>query len=189
MNDATRQNSNVTTGAPWGAWPPVTARLPAQDVTRLLRCEGSLTAALREYSDNTFGLEVMREKVLPLAGFQTGGLDPSRGVVREVVLSGRDTPWVFAQTIIPVATITAHPWVSRMGGQPLGDALFHREDVTRSALSFALLDPQMSLCERVAQLRLNPEARLLWSRRSCFFLGNEPLLITEVFLPGLCPAP
>lgn len=189
MTEPTRQDAGAFTGAPWGAWPPLANALPEQDIVRLLRCEGSLTAALREHSDDTFSLRVVREKVLPLANLQTGPLPSTRGVVREVVLGGQDTPWVFAQTIIPVATITAHPWVSQMGGQPLGDALFQREDVTRSALSFAVLDTQMALSARVAELGLNAPAQRLWARRSCFFLGNEPLLVTEVFLPGLCPDP
>lgn len=189
MIDPSRQTVRAMTGAIWGAWPPVVPALPDHEITRLLRCEGSLTAALRAHSEQTFGLEVVREKVLPLGDFQTGPLSPTRGKVREVVLSGRDQPWVFAQTIVPVATISAHPWVSRMGGQPLGDALFHRDDVTRSALTFAVLDDAMALAQRVNELRLNPARQSLWSRRSCFFLGSEPLLITEVFLPDLCPDP
>lgn len=144
-----------------------------------------MTAALRSHSDDRLSLEVMREEATDLGPLQAGVLTSSRGVVREVVLSGNAQPWVFAQTLIPVATISAYPWLTRMGGRPLGDALFHREDVTRTPLQFAQLVAGMPLFDRVADLGLLAGAAALWARRSYFVLGAERLLITEVFLATL----
>ncbi len=169
----------------WVLWSDDTQDPPPADVTSLLRCEASLTAALREHSNDRLTLQVMREEAADLGSLQKGVLTSNRGMVREVVLSGNATPWVFAQTLIPVATISAHPWLGSMGGRPLGDALFHRAGVTRTPLSFAALGPGMALYDRVADLGLLAGAQSLWARRSYFVLGAERLLITEVFLPTL----
>lgn len=178
----------------WGPWPLPAARLPGAeipdtDVVRLLRCEGSLTAALREHSEDRFGLRVVRQDTLPLAGLQTGPIHAERGIVREVVLTGAGADWVFAQTVIPLATARSQTWITEMGGQPLGDALFHREDVVRSPLSFARVESGQPLHRRAGELGLNAAGTPLFARRSCFFANDAPLLVTEVFLPGLCPAP
>ncbi|MEO1573981.1 MAG: chorismate lyase [Pseudomonadota bacterium] len=173
----------------WGPWPLPASRLPDADVIRLLRCEGSLTAALREHSGDRFGLRVLRQDTLPLGGFQTGPIRAERGIVREVVLLGGGDDWVFAQTIIPLATAESQTWITEMGGQPLGDALFHRDDVVRSPLSFARVESRQPLHQRACDLGLNPDGRPLFARRSCFFANDAPLLVTEVFLPALCPTP
>ncbi|MFK8018116.1 MAG: chorismate lyase [Gammaproteobacteria bacterium] len=171
----------------WATWQEDHPKSPAPDVAALLRCEASLTAALRAHSDDQLGLEVLREESTELAPLQAGELASPRGVVREVVLSGRDVPWVFAQTLIPLATSRAHSWLSSMGGKPLGDALFHHPDVQRSDLLFAQLASGSALYDRATEVGLVARSPFLWARRSYFFLGDERLLITEVFLPGLCP--
>jgi chorismate--pyruvate lyase len=175
--------------APWTPWPDAHPRAPRRAVIDLLRCETSLTAALRDHSGDRLGLAVVRQEDSDLHKLQAGTLTAARGVVREVVLSGAGQPWVFAQTLIPLATISAHPWLVRMGEKPLGDALFHHDGVERSDLSFATLGPGTALFERVAALSLRDSADLLWARRSYFYLGQQRLLITEVFLPALCRAP
>lgn len=175
--------------ASWTSWPRSHPFAPRPEIVDLLRCETSLTAALRDHSGDKLGLAVVRQDEADLHGLQAGTLRSPRGIVREVVLSGGGQPWVFAQTLIPRATIAAHPWVSRMGGKPLGDALFHHDGVERSELSFATLDSSTALHRRVAELSLDDGADLLWARRSYFYLGEHRLLITEVFLPALCRDP
>ena len=173
----------------WGPWPLPQVAPPPADVARLLRCEGSLTAALRDHSDDAFSMRVVRQDTLDLCAVQTGPLQSDRGIVREVVLMGGPDDWVFAQTVIPLATANAQPWITAIGGQPLGDALFHREDVVRSALEFASIEAPQPLFERTRALGLNAAGQSLFARRSCFFANDAPLLVTEVFLPALCPAP
>ncbi|MEM6638510.1 MAG: chorismate lyase [Pseudomonadota bacterium] len=163
--------------------------LPDAEAARLLRCEGSLTQALRDHSDNRFGLHLVRQSTLPLIDLQTGPISADRGIVREVILRGAGEDWVFAQTVIPMSTVEAAPWVAEMGGQPLGHALFARDDVIRSPLSFAHVQPGQPLHQRSAELRLIPAASPVFARRSCFFASEAPLLVTEVFLPALCPTP
>ena len=174
------------TGTVWSAWPHQANDAPAAEVVGLLRCEASLTAALREHSADQLGLRVLREESTPFAALQVGDLSSTIGVVREVELSGAGVPWVFAQTLIPQATSSAHPWLSTIGGKPLGDALFHHPRVQRSDLKFARLTAGSALYDRAEEAGLANGAPLLWARRSYFFLGSERLLITEVFLPALC---
>lgn len=185
--DSSRSAGPASTS--WTPWPEGHPRAPRPAVAALLRCETSLTAALRDHSGDRLGLEVLRQDDAQLHSLQAGTLRSPRGVVREVVLSGAGQPWVFAQTLIPSATIGTHPWVVNMGGKPLGDALFHHEGVERSDLSFATLGPGTALFERVCELSLDDGQDLLWARRSYFYLGEQRLLITEVFLPALCRAP
>lgn len=190
MNQHAPDSSPAVThgAAAWTPWPHGHPHEPGGAVAGLLRCETSLTAALRDHSGDRLSLAVVRQDSGDLRKLQTGELNSARGVVREVVLSGDGVPWVFAQTLIPLATISAHPWLVKMGEKPLGDALFHHEGVERSELSFATLGPPTALHERALALALVQGDQSLWARRSYFYLGEQRLLITEVFLPALCHA-
>lgn len=189
MTRATNCAASVHNLPSWGPWPlPGEPKPPAQTIS-LLRCEGSLTAALREHSDDQFSLAVVGQAEVSLDHFQSGPLRFERGIVREVVLSGAGVPWVFAQTIIPLETAQAETWLTGVGKQPLGDALFQREDVVRSPIEFARLGTGQALHDRAGELDLNGDQQPLWARRSCFFANGSPLLVTEVFLPDLCPIP
>lgn len=141
---------------------------------------GSLTQRLREACADHFGLEVVREEAAPLTGEEMAflSLTDNAALLREVSLKCNGKPCVFAQTLIPGATLMAHPWLEDLGEKPLGEALLGRDDVRRPEYDVARLNADQVSgavgkdCE-------------VWTRRSRFLIDREPLLVYEVFLPAI----
>lgn len=93
--------------------------------------------------------------------------------VREVLLCGNGTPWVFARSVIPQSLIASE--LSNIGNEPLGKRLFNDARFIRSAFELcALSSKQLGYEEEVT----------LWGRRSLFTLGNASMIVAEVFLPN-----
>ena len=85
-----------------------------------------------------------------------------------------DQLWVYGRTVFPKTTIhaTEHT-LSGLGVQSLGDVIFKDPDLRRDPFEYCLLDNQ------------SPHALLPngWARRSTVYFQQQPMLITEVFLP------
>jgi chorismate--pyruvate lyase len=106
-------------------------------------------------------------------------------LVREVCLNCEGAPVVFAHSVARLRDLRG-PWrtIARLGARPLGAALFADPRIKRRPLRFRRLAPNDELHARAcAALRARPRA--LWARRSLFTLHNSPILVTEVFLPGI----
>jgi len=107
--------------------------------------------------------------------------------VREVRLLCDEQPWVFARTVIPVRTLTGpRRRLSRLGKKPLGAVLFADRSMVRSGIELARLSPEQPLFTR-ATAGLSQPPTSIWGRRSAFFLNRHPLLVSEFFLPAICP--
>lgn len=108
-----------------------------------------------------------------------------RVVVREVYLMCRRTPVVFAHSVFDPLALRG-PWrrLARLGSRPLGAALFADPRIRRYPLRPKKLNANHELFGKAcAALRVRPAH--LWARRSLFMLGDSPILVTEVFLPGI----
>jgi chorismate lyase len=147
---------------------------------------GSLTRRLQMYCPR-FGVERLKQSMarpnqdeyIPL------GLFPGRNaLIREVLLKEADLPLVFAHSVIPLAGLSG-PWValSGLGNRPLGAALFSNPRIDRLALAFKRVDRRHPLYQDAARHVAEPPPAL-WARRSLFSLENQPILVTEVFLPA-----
>lgn len=121
---------------------------------------------------------------------QALGVRPhERCFVREVQLLCDNQPWVFARTVIPVRTLTGpRRHLSRLGTKPLGAVLFADPTMRRSGIEIAKLLPGQPLFAR-ATAGLSAPPASIWGRRSAFFLNHKPLLVSEIFLPPICPHP
>ncbi|MDP2829996.1 MAG: chorismate lyase [Sulfuricellaceae bacterium] len=106
-------------------------------------------------------------------------------LLREVHLYCGDTPVVFAHSIIPKKGMNG-PWhhLGKLGNKPLGAALFANPLVRRMPLQFRKLDRRHALYRRACAILSEPPLHL-WARRSVFILQKYPILVTEVFLPGI----
>lgn len=148
---------------------PIDARLRG-----LIGVAGSLTHTLREQCAGGFRLRLLGERPAP----------ENSARVREVIMLCGDTPWVFAQTVIPETTLATNPWLAQLGDQPLGDRLFEREGVQRHELRFGRLPAGDELLERAQSCAgLEAHSGALWARRSTIALGVHELFVNEVFLP------
>jgi chorismate--pyruvate lyase len=106
-------------------------------------------------------------------------------MVREVLLCCGDTPVIFARSIAATAHLDG-PWRSLrgLGARPLATMLFADPRISRGELSYCRLDARSPLYRRAA-LAVADLPSDLWARRSVFCQRGSPLLVTEVFLPGV----
>lgn len=105
--------------------------------------------------------------------------------IREVHLLCDERPWVFARTVIPIRTLTGpRRRLSRLGKKPLGAVLFADPSMQRSVIEIARIHSGQTIFE-TATAPLSKKPIEIWGRRSAFFLGGEPLLVSEIFLPEI----
>jgi chorismate--pyruvate lyase len=90
---------------------------------------------------------------------------------------------VFAQSVLPQSTVRRHPWLRELGERGLGESLSAVEDVRREPLEYIELPGGHPLAR--AASREDPASGPLWARRAVYRLGGPPILVQEVFLPGL----
>lgn len=164
-------------------------RVPA-DVRSWLLEAGSLTDRLRTACRGCFGVRVLAE------GWQRPRLDETRALgmrpaavawVREVQLLCDGEPQVFARTIVPKKTLSgAQRQLAHLGSRPLGAYLFADPGMRRSAVELACIRPGQAMFVAATEgLRDTPP--FIWGRRSVFWIGGKPLLVTELFLPAVAP--
>ncbi len=155
-------------------------RVPCSRVPRHWRAwvlsRGSLTRLLKQASSGHFRVEVLhqgwgrptRSEAATLA------LPPhQRALIREVILHGQGEPWVCARSVIPATTLTGRQrQLKRLGERPLGELLFRDPSLKRSPIQIVRLQQQAG-------------GTPVWGRRSLFYVGGKPLLVSEIFLPAL----
>jgi len=107
------------------------------------------------------------------------------GLVRQVKLLCGNQPWVFARTVIPHSTFRGKQRrLAHLGNKPLGAMLFADTSMRRGELEIASIVPGQRLFDlATSDLKKKPE--MIWGRRSVFYLSGKPLLVSEIFLPGL----
>lgn len=108
-----------------------------------------------------------------------------RALVREVYLYCGETPVVFAHSVLAQRNLRG-PWrmLAGLGNRPLGTALFADPRIERTPLHFRKLNSRDALFRHACRV-LTARPRQLWARRSLFRLRGRPILVTEVFLPGI----
>ncbi len=149
-----------------------------------LREPGLLTERLRACCGGETGLAIVAQAEAPLSRSDAALLKApgSAAFVREIELTCDGRPWVFAQTLIPQATLARQQWLSGLGRAALGERLADIPGLERGPLEFARLTPGDRLYHRAMRERDDPPP-LLWARRSWFAIAGDRLLVHEVFLP------
>lgn len=152
----------------------------------------SLTRRLQFVCHGAFRVQVIAQGwVRPQQNeaFALGMRERTWGFVREVVLRCNDRPWVYARTVIPRTTLTGpRRALTRLKTRPLGAVLFADPTLTRGPVEIAQLTPcDLLYPSAVRPLTHAPDS--IWGRRSVFRLDDHPLLVSEIFLPGIPPCP
>jgi len=163
-----------------------------EPVLRWLLDPASLTRRIQSACHGCFRVEVLFQgwaRPQHNEGRELGMRQGSEGFVREVHLLCDDLPWVFARTVIPRTTLTGpRRCLTRLKSRPLGAVLFADPSMQRGPVEIARLSP----CDKLypAAIRhLTQRPETIWGRRSLFTLGGKPLLVSEIFLPGIPPCP
>jgi len=175
-------------------WRPVPPRykLPA-GLRPWLVDAGSLTARLRQRCER-FSVRVLRQGPGTAFVDEAVRLQLRRGErvwVREVALLADYRPVVFARSVLPHDSVRG-AWnvFHGMGERPLGALLFSEPRIRRDPLSFGCLDRRDARYHSALAATGECEwPAALWGRRSVFSLHGKPLLVTEIFLPGIFDLP
>jgi chorismate-pyruvate lyase len=138
-----------------------------------LRTPGLLTQRIRESAGAGFRMTLVNEST-----------DGAAGHVREIEMGCGTTPWMFARTRVPRATLERHPWLAQIGTATLGEALQAHGRVTRSEFDYAKLHDDVDVVRR-ALARAGLASQPLWVRRSTFHVDALPLTLQEVSLPQI----
>lgn len=148
---------------------------------------GSLTARLKARCKRFAVLVLRSTQAMPvederrLVGLARGRV----AWLREVLLLADGEPVVFAHTVLaPRHLRGAWRMAAGIGGRPLGAALFADPAIARGALHCERLSAGHPL-HRAAERAYGAKLPTLWARRSRFLRDGCPLLVTEVFLPGI----
>lgn len=148
----------------------------------------SLTRRLQQACGGSFRVQVLQQRwELPqLSEARVLGIKAGRhALVREVRLLCGEHPWVFARTVIPATTLTGpQRRLAHLGERPLGGLLFSDPSMRRGELEIARIERGQPLFT-LATTGLSASPGALWGRRSLFFLRDKPLLVCEMFLPGV----
>lgn len=148
---------------------------------------GSLTARIVARCTR-FEVHVLYEgRRLPLDDERTQiGLPLGRlAWTREVLLFADGNPVVFAHSVLAPQDLNgAWHMAQAIGSRPLGAALFADPSISRGPLRAARLDERHPL-HRYASAAVGTTLPTLWARRSRFCRLGRPLLVSEVFLPGI----
>jgi chorismate--pyruvate lyase len=153
-----------------------------------LTARGSLSERLRDGCNAGFRVQCLNQGLRPAWPDEREVLHLAaheRTLVREVLLYCGATPVVFARSLAAARHLDG-PWRSLrgLGSRPLATMLFADPRIARGALQFCRLDARKPLQHRAA-MAVPAMAAELWARRSVFCCDRAPLLVTEVFLPGV----
>lgn len=104
--------------------------------------------------------------------------------IRKSLLKCDDKTIVYARTVIPEQTLTGkNKKLVELGDKPLGDFLFSDATTYRSDIRYAKIPVNTEL-HNEATTGCNITAEL-WARQSLIFIAQQPLAITEIFLPSI----
>ncbi|MCJ8168182.1 chorismate--pyruvate lyase family protein [Atopomonas sediminilitoris] len=143
--------------------------------------QGSLTRRLQALAAGEFRVEPLQEGWQSLRADEARALGVatgSQGWVREVLLRGREQPWVFARSVASHEALRGSGFdLAHLGSRSLGELLFTSPAFQRGAIELAHY-PSAWLPSAV-------RTEQLWARRSRFDRERLSLLVCEVFLPAL----
>ena len=184
MNGQPAQSMESRAAPPWTARFDKFAPAAPPAAAAWLVETGLLTERLRACCGGQPGLTVISEAEAPLANHDAAVLQTAGAAafVREIELTCDGRAWVFAQTLIPQATLARHRWLSALGRAALGERLAAVPGLERGPIEFARLLPGDRLYHRALRDQRDPPAAL-WARRSWFAIEGDRLLVQEVFLP------
>lgn len=147
---------------------------------------GSLTARLIKASGGQFRVKVLQQSwQRPRFSERQllGMADRECAIVREVELLCGGEPWVFARSVLPASSLQGRlRHLRKFKDSALGAMLFSDPGMRRAPYELASIDGRS---QAIPPPLRTDEA--LWGRRSCFYLSDLPLMVSEVFLPAFRP--
>jgi len=158
------------------------------DLKTWLYHDDSLTTRLKAGCKEGFRVEVLKQRHAQVQRNEELALGISHrqlALLREVYLYCGNLRVVYARSVIPLSTLTGRQRrLASLGSRPLGGFLFACPSMKRDEIELAKLVQGDSVYDQA----MGPEAgrpEAIWGRRSVFRLAGKPLLVAEIFLPGI----
>ncbi|EWH10039.1 chorismate lyase [Catenovulum agarivorans DS-2] len=152
----------------------------AENIQSWLADPSSLTAKLKSISHD-FSLTLLGQ------GWQQQQSEASAYLAREVLLNCQGQAWVYAHTHIPQSSLVGdNAFLSHLENKPLGEAIFQQKNLVRAAIEFGQFDsrtPVWQMAEHWCGRQLGVMPPLLYGRRSRFVVNQQPIFVSEIFLP------
>lgn len=152
----------------------------------------SLTARLRASCRGNFQVRLLRQswgRPYPSERALLGMHRTDAALIRQVHLLCANRVCVYARTLMPRPSLRGRcRRFASLGTRPLGELLFTEPTMTRETLELARL-PRGTALYGLAMRGLTARPRAIWGRRSIFRVDGLPLLVNEIFLPGIGPFP
>jgi chorismate--pyruvate lyase len=151
-----------------------------------LIAKGLLTQRMRAACGEHFALRLVEQRTGLLDAALKAALPTSdaAGLFRDVEMCHGEQVWVFAQSVVPDSTLSAHPWLAELGDSALGETLHGLSGVHRSSYEYASLPAEDAVTVRALR-NVCVKPLKLWARRSRISLRGAPMLIQEIFLPAM----
>lgn len=158
-------------------------KLPA-NIRSWLFDASSLTARLIRYSSGDFRVELLSQEIRRPGRDEAQALGIAEhrfALIRQVHLCFGNQVVVYARTVIPLSTLTgAERGYGNLGNRPLGAMLFADRSMRREEVMVTKLSADNSLHKKTGA-----QDDAIWGRRSVFYVGDKPLLVSEYYLPEL----
>ncbi len=145
---------------------------------------GALTTGLRALG--AFSLSVVSQGIEIALAEETDVMGHAPLWRREVLMSIDKIPCVLARSVTPLsASHGCWQGIRKLGRRPLADLLYHDPGITRSLFEISRIGRRHGLHQSLRRSGLGPtiESSLL-ARRSIFWRQDQPLLVSECFLPA-----
>ena len=156
----------------------------------LLSDRGSLTERFKQLMGVKPKLTRLRQEreFVSLQERELLGIEPRQmALIREIKMAKGDQDWLFARTIVPLATLNGSARrIGCLNETPIGKILFGRQPAKRRSMQVALT---LNYPQSAIGYDLIPAEKRdlkLWLRRSIFEFEAGPLMVSELFLPN-CP--
>ena len=144
----------------------------------------SLTARLQRHCPGQFRVELISQYIARprLDELSALGLDYGESaLVRQVQLFCGEKAVVYARTVIPLKTLAGKQRsYANLGNRSLGKMLFADPGMRRGEVVVTRLGETDALFACTGE-----KNGIVWGRRSVFYVGNKPLLVSEYYLPTL----
>ena len=153
-----------------------------------LKDTGSLTKRLIDFCQGQFSVRLLHQgwgQPLNTEARLLGARRAETAMVREVELLCDAEPLVFARTLIPASSMVGGARrLAHLGNKPLGAVLFADPATQRTRVQIARIGPGYPLYAAATD-HLEHKPAELWGRRTLFLYAGKPILVNEIFLPGV----
>ncbi|QPK63814.1 chorismate lyase [Methylomonas sp. LL1] len=147
---------------------------------------GSLTKRLRNHYGHNLAVSLLFHQWKPAFAEECQCLGVAHHryqLIREVLLHVDCIPLVLARTILPEPTIRiARRNLSHLGTRPLGEVIFAYPDLELRRRDFSQAAPQHWTAAIQSQYQVQ---QATWGRRTLYAIHQQPLLVSEFFLPDM----